>query len=147
MTQVPPNIVTMQDLMEWDSLKQQLNVIKNKEMLLRKKIFGAYFPNPVEGTNTAPLNAGYELKGKYNIDRSVDEAALVALSAEFAKEGIIVDQLIKRKPELVLKNYRELTAEQRHTFDQCLLIKPGSPALEIKLPASARTKNEGDANS
>ena len=48
-----------------------------------------------------------------------------------------------------IKEYRELTAEQTQLFDQCLIVKPGSPALEIVLPkkrAAAGAQNAGDHN-
>jgi hypothetical protein len=54
--------------------------------------------------------------------------------------GINVAALVKWKPELVLKNYRELTDEQKLIFNDCLVIKDGSPALEIVLPAKNKTE-------
>jgi hypothetical protein len=42
----------------------------------------------------------------------------------------------------VLKEYRTLPEEQHQLFDQCLIVKPGSPALEIVLPAKAKKAGE-----
>jgi len=142
MTNIPANTVTPEDLVEWDRLKQKLNKVKAAEMLLRQKIFAAYFPAPKEGTNDAPLAAGWILKGKYTINREVDLGALGALRPQLVKAGIKADDLVQYKPSLVLKEYRTLTAEQVQLFDQVLIVKPGSPALEIVLPAKAKKAGE-----
>lgn len=137
MPRLPENEVTVSDLMEWDRLRVQLTSVRNAEMLLRKKIFNHYFPAPKEGTNTAPLANGYVLKGNFPITRDVDTALLKVLLEQFNEAHISADSLIEYKAALVLRAYRTLTAEQQHLFDQCLIIKPGSPALDIVLPAKA----------
>lgn len=134
MTLIPENQVTQADLAEWYKLQEELKKVKAREMLLRTKIFGYFFASPVEGTNSYDLPDGYVLKGKHTINREVDAGTLVALRDKFAESGISADALVQWKPSLKLKEYRELTAEQMHMFDQCLIIKPGSPALEIVLP-------------
>ena len=146
MTDIPANTVTQADLEEWFRLQEQLKKIKASEMLLRQKIFGAYFPSPEEGTNSAPLADGYVLKGKHTINRELDPGAFGAMrvpdpdsgKSRFEAAGINVDSLVQYKPSLVLKEYRTLTEEQRKLFDQVLIVKPGSPALEIVLPAKAK---------
>lgn len=135
MTTIPPNPVTQADLESWFRMQDQLKKLKAAEMLLRKKIFDAYFPQPAEGTNTAALADGWALKGKYGYNRDVDQGALGALKDQFVAAGISADALVEYKPSLKLKEYRTLTDEQRKLFDRALIIKPGSPALEIVLPA------------
>lgn len=142
MTELPKNTVTQEDLTKWYELKEQLASIKASEMLLRQKIFAGYFPTPVEGTNDAPLADGYVLKGKYSITRDVDPGAIGALKDKLLEAGIKADALVQYKPSLVLKEYRTLTKEQQDLFDQCLIIKPGSPALEIVLPKKAAKAGE-----
>ena len=150
MTNVPANAVTQADLEEWFRLQDQLKKIKASEMLLRQKIFGSYFPSPVEGTNSVALADGWVLKGKHTISREVDPGALGALRTKdeviglspFEAAGINVDKLVQYKPSLVLKEYRTLTEEQRQLFDRALVVKPGSPALEIVLPAKAKKAGE-----
>lgn len=146
MVQIPQNAVSAEDLAEWYRLQDELKKIKAKEMLLRTKIFGFYFPNPEEGTNNFTMPDGYVLKGKHTINREVDAGTLVALRDKFAESGISADALVQWKPSLKLKEYRELTAEQMHMFDQCLIIKPGSPALEIVLPAKTKKAREAAQN-
>jgi len=131
---MPVEVVSQEDLETWYKLQEQLEKIKAQEMELRKKIFTAYFPNPVEGTNSAPLTEGWVLKAVYPIRREPEQAALEVLKEELRAKGIPVDNLIKYKPELVTAMYRQLTDEQRNLFDQVLVIKPGSPQMEVMLP-------------
>lgn len=142
MTSIPNNAVSQEDLAEWYRLQDELKRIKASEMLLRQKIFGAYFPSPQEGTNSAPLADGWVLKGKHTINREIDPGALGAMKEQFAEAGISADSLVQYKPSLVLKEYRTLTEEQRQLFDRALIVKPGSPALEIVLPAKAKKVGE-----
>ena len=145
MVQIPQDTVTQADIDEWYRLQDQLKKIKASEMLLRTKIFKFMFPAPTEGTNSYPLAQGWVAKGKYTINREVDPGALGAYRPKLAEQGINADVLVQYKPSLVLSEYRKLTEEQRQLFDACLIIKPGSPALEIVLPAKAAKKQEGAA--
>lgn len=130
------------DLNEWYRLSALLKEVKAAEMELRKKIFSYCFTTPCEGTNKLEEEAaaslgivgGYVLKGTYNINRKVDEAVAKSLAPEFRSRNINVDALIRWKPDLAIALYRELTQEQRVFFDQCLIISPGSPELEIVMP-------------
>lgn len=142
MVALPENQVTQDDLTAWYQMQDQLKKLRAAEMLLRKKIFAAYFPEPKEGVNSVPLAAGWVMKGDYKIDRSIDEGALGAMRPLFAEHKISVDSLVKYKPELVTRNYRTLTEEQRQLFDRALVVKPGSPSLEIVLPAAAKKAGE-----
>lgn len=151
---IPENEVTLDDLKQWYELHEQLGRIKSAEALLRARIFKAKFPEPKEGTNNVPLNdgTGAVLKAQHKIQRDIDVGTLDALKkaqadavAGLATEvpaapnapKINFDKLVKYKPELITSAYRELTAEERMYFDQCLVIKPGSPQLEIVIPKRA----------
>ncbi len=149
MVEIPPNAVTMQDLLVWDQMQAELKKLKAAEMLLRQKIFKFYFPTPKEGTNTVPLANQYVLKGKHTINREIDIGSFTASKDRFALAGIASDTLVEYKPALKLGIYRELTLEQTQLFDQCLIVKPGAPALEIALPAKAKKagQNASDDNS
>lgn len=140
MAPIPENTVTMEDLIAWQALAEQLSKVKAAEMLLRVKIFKGKFVDPKEGTNKVPLNDGWVLNGERKIDRKVDIAMVNALAipdGPFVQAGINPALLIDWKPELKLSAYRELTVEQREVFDQALTIKDGSPTLKIVLPAAA----------
>jgi hypothetical protein len=145
MVSIPDDVVTAADLAEWYQLKAELGRIKSKEALLRSRIFKFYFPVPTEGTNSADINdgTGAVVKGTHVINRSVDIGALDALKEQQKVEGsnapkINLDELVKWKPEVSISAYRELTEEEQHFFDQCLIIKPGSPQLEITIPKRAK---------
>jgi hypothetical protein len=159
MSPVPPLDLTA-TLAQWEACKQQLNELKLREHTLRQLIFGHCFPAPKEGTNTFVLPSQWQIKGKYPITRDIDVGALDSLKA--AKVGdmldtlramhfavdtlppetpvleavrVPVDVLVVNKPALSTTAYRTLTQEQRQLFDTCLVIKPGSPAIEIAEPA------------
>ena len=141
MTEIPEDVVTGTDLAEWYRVKEELGKLKSKEALLRSRIARFYFPNPVEGTNTEEIGdgTGAVVKLSYVINRTVDQGALDALREAQKVEGsnapkINLDELVKFKPEVVISAYRELTDEEQHFFDQALIIKPGSPQLEITIP-------------
>lgn len=134
MVEVPENEVTQEDLSTWYEMAAQLKKLKAQEILLRKKIFGAAFPDPDEGTNNYDLADGYVLKGKHTIQRDIDEGAFGALKEKLREEKIIPEDLVQYKPSLVKREYNKLTEEEKQLFDQCLIVKPGSPALEIVLP-------------
>lgn len=143
MTAIPENEITAADMQEWYRLKEELTRVKAAEMLLRTKIYHALFKNPVEGTNTLPLQDGWVMKAKRVINRSIDLAALQINSQEdpdthmsaLTSHGINPQKLVAWKPELVLKEYRTLTEEQQKIFNECLVIKDGSPDLSISLSA------------
>jgi hypothetical protein len=138
MVQIPVDEIKQEDIQQWYVLQDQLKKLKASEMLLRIRIFKGLFPNPVEGTNNYPLPEQWVLKGGYKLTRNIDIGSLQAMRERFAAAGVRADSLVEYKPSLVLSEYRTLTDEQRQLFDQCLEIKPGSPSLEIVLPAKAK---------
>lgn len=122
------------DMIEWYTAAEQMEVLKKREAILRVKLFKAFFPTPVEGTNSYELPDGFMMKGIHVINRSVDQAVLTTLATEFAKQQINIAELIKWKPELVKSIYNTLSAEQKQLFDQALVIKEGTPQLDIVMP-------------
>lgn len=136
---IPAPTVTQEEINEWYTLQKQLGEMSFKEMALRKKIFGALFIAPKEGVNTVPLAEGWVMKGDYKINRKVDVASLTTLSPMLKEKGIPVDSLIRYKPDLATKEYRDLqkNPELCKLFEQVLVITVGSPALEIVLPKRA----------
>jgi hypothetical protein len=129
MAQVPENKVTEHDLSVWFKMAEQLKKLRDSEMVLRKRIFSGFFPEPKEGINRVEISNGFNLEVSYPIERKVDEVALDALTPDdWEKVGLSKDVLIKYKPSLVVSAYRQLTDEQRAIFDQILTIKDGSPS-------------------
>lgn len=130
--------VTMQELVEWEKMTRELAILKEKEMTLRKRVYRTFFKDPKEGTNTHQLGEGWLLKAQRKIDRKVDIGTLQALSAEnalFWQHGINANELIDWKPELKIKAFKSLPEDKRKIFEQCLIIKDGSPQVDITLPA------------
>lgn len=142
MVEVPENEVTPADLAQWYKMKQELGRLKSAEALLRAKIAKFFFPAPVEGSrNKVPLNdgTGAQLQLDHTINRSVEIGSLDALRKEIAVEGyngpkLNLDELVKWKPEVNMSAYRALTDEERLFFERALIVKPGSPSLDINIP-------------
>lgn len=135
MSLIPQNQVGSADLVAWYKAKKDLDAAKASEMLLRMKIFNGYFPVPTEGTNTVALDpvngVPYALKAVYPINRKIDDALLLVATPGFREAKLPLDELVQRKPELVISKYRELTAEEQKLFDSVMEIKPGTPALSV----------------
>jgi hypothetical protein len=150
MTTLPETTITAADLAAWYKAKKDLETLRATEMLMRQRIFRHYFPSPKEGTNTAVLPDTYQLKGVHTINRKIVEESMQALCyrpplengafgpSKLEEAGISPQQIIKWKPELAIRVYRELTAEQQHLVDQMLLVDAGSPQLKIEPPAKKR---------
>lgn len=151
MVAIPENDCNLSTLFEWYQVQDQLKRLKVREILLREKLFKHHFPTPKEGTNDLELGPllvaagipddGRVLKGGHVVNRTVDEAALTVLLPALAEAKIPVANLIKRKPELVKGEYNKLTKEEKKLFDQALVIKPGTPSLEVVLPAKRVAKS------
>lgn len=170
MAEIPANVVTdpQAELAVWYTLKQEAAAAILRERTMRARLFAHFFPAPVEGTNTFVLPDGFQLKGKYPISREIDAGALQglrdatvggmreqlkALNLDVSAHaddvpvvvalGISLDKLTKWTPDLVVKEYRTLTAEQRYILDMCMVIKPGSPAMEVVPPSTKGAKAVG----
>ena len=140
MTLIPEREVTLEHLKEWYELKQQLDELKNKEVVIRQFICNGLFKDPVEGVNKHDIadGTGAVAKMTHVINRAVQEEPLEELRKSLETDNNLpkldLDKLIRWKPEVAIKEYRLLTDEERHLFDQALVIKPGMPGLEIMIP-------------
>lgn len=135
--------VTADDLAEWYKMKQKLNKLKGTEAMLRRRIADFFFPNPAEGSkeNKHSLDdcTGAVLQLDHTINRNVDQAELEALREAMFEDGsnlpqLKLDELVRWKPELNKSAYNKLTDDERKVFDRCLIVKPGMPQLDIKIP-------------
>lgn len=137
---------TLADLRKWYELNEQLAQVKAAEAMLRRRIADHFFPNPTEGSKENKFkmaelgdDTGAILQMDHTINRTVLEAELATYKAGMAEEGsnlpqLPLNKLIRYKPELVKAEYTKLTKEERDACDLFLNIKPGMPALEIKIP-------------
>lgn len=127
-------------LIEWSQAKAKLDEAKSlveNEMRLRKQVMTMYFPTPSEGINTYQLEAGWELKATYKIDRKIDEAALPAINVELRGMNVNPDPLVRFKPELDTTAYKSLVQinpEAAKVFEKAMISKPTSPSIELKPP-------------
>lgn len=145
MVEIPEDEFSERDLQEWYKAKQELARVKSREMLLRMKVFRACFPVPKEGTNSFELPDGYVLKATYGLNRDVDMGAFQVLKPMLEENNISADALVQYRASLKKAEYNKLTEEERRLVDQALIIKPGSPSMDIVKPkkkASAGTVGE-----
>jgi hypothetical protein len=104
----PQDIVTKFE--RWMALKATLANDIAEELVLRKEIGAAYFPDaPDEGTSKRDLNAGYSLK--------------------YVK-------VFSWSPKLKLRGYRDCTEAERELIDGIVTTKPGAPTLELVPPTT-----------
>ena len=131
-----------QRLQEWYQEKVRLTALKTHEHLERVALSEYYFKDPREGTNRLELGGGFDLKLDHGYNYKVDEADLDNVAAaDIKKLKLPWDDLFVYKPELHLKTYRSLNAEQKKFVDGLLSITTASPQLSI-VPAANR---EGQA--
>jgi len=130
-------------LAEWyEALKaaEAAKLVVATEQALRKEVAELFFPTPSEGVNSTPLAEGWALKYTYKIDRKLDEAALPAVKAKLQEMEVNTDVLVVMKPSLDTKAYKALVTlnpEGAKIFEQAMIIKPGSPTLELVAPKTA----------
>jgi hypothetical protein len=154
MAQIDADPVTPGELAQWYELRETLAKVKQAEALLRARIYRHYFKDPKEGTNSFDIDdgTGAVLKAQRVIDRKVDVGAFDALRktqneqwGEQRTPGAVpsvpllkLDELVKWKPEVSITEYRKLTDNERAYFEQCLVIKDGSPQLDVVIPKRAK---------
>lgn len=107
------------------------------EMALRKEVVALFFPSPKEGTNNAELPANWKLKYTHKIDRKVDEAAIDAVKIKLREMQVNPDPLLRTLHEVAVTEYKSLiqiNPAAAKVFESALIIKPGSPTLELVPP-------------
>lgn len=117
--------------------KDIMPVVEEERRLRQEVILATWGDKPKEGTNTLELGAGYKLKAVIKIERKVDEAVLPAVKERMKELKLRPDMLFVDKPQLDLKVYRQLTAEQQKVVDEALVIKPSAPTLELVEPGKS----------
>ncbi|QPI18472.1 hypothetical protein [Providencia phage PSTCR7] len=123
----------MQQLAEWYRLADQLRSIKETEMALRTALSRYFFPNPKVGMNKHELPDGAILAMEHKLSYKVLPELMESVRKQCAEMQINIDDYIKSKPELKIKEYKTLTGEAKEVFGQLVEIKPASPTLKITL--------------
>lgn len=121
-------------LAEWLETKQAMSKLQAQERKLRKSLFDAAFPNPKEGTNSLELADGRIFKGKYPMNRSVDETAVGGVIAELRKLGnneVVPEDIFPVKHSLSTSVYRKLPEDVLQIVNNAITTKPGSVSIEV----------------
>lgn len=129
---------------EWWGLKAKINEFKplmepliDSEKKLRLAVVAILWPADKpenEGTQRVELGSGYKLKANVKIDRKVLKDKIYGILEFMKKSEMPTDDLINWEPQLNLKAYRLLTAEQQKVIENALEIKPAAPTLELEEP-------------
>ena len=128
---------TRQLILKWQRTKAMLDRCKARESDLRDQIVDDVFSERTEGTNSAELGHGYEIKCKQPYSYNVDEDELKNVLKEMPRGA--KKKLIKTKVSLIKKGYSALDEEDKEIFDPCLTLTPGKPQLEIVAPKKEET--------
>ncbi len=146
----------LEKIQRWKTLQDTLKEVKAEEMHIRKELCAElYSDNPEEGSNTLKTEIdGVNVKAvlKQPFYRKVDSEAINAgydlLVEKLSKnhlnaDGLATayfDSLFKYKPELHLKNYRQLMEQEdpdaatvKDVLADLVITSPGSPSITIEL--------------
>lgn len=148
------------EVQDWTEAKEALTEAKEKEMSARLTLTSSCFPTPKKGTQRYPLEGGYNVKLAFGWNYSLgvkgkisDQGTevsvydqVVALERDIAALGpegsLLVERLIKWKPELSVTEYEALSRDTaseaevraKALIDELLTVTPKSPTLEIEAP-------------
>lgn len=119
-----------------DRVASEAKPLIEQEQALRKQIFGLVAPmlgdDIREGVNTLNLPEDWVLKATYKLTRTLDQAQFKAVFEQLP-EGT-ADRLLRWTPALETRAFKELPADQKTIFEQCVITKPASPVLELHPP-------------
>jgi len=129
-------------LQKWLDSKKALDAAKATEMTDREAVVAAlgFSEEKVEGTERVDLANGWQLKAvkkqNYNLKNTNGEcdAALDKLEASGPEGKFIAERLVKWKPDLSIKEWRELAPKHQALFAEVLTITPGAVSLELIEP-------------
>lgn len=139
------------DISTWHNLTNKIAELGAQEKDLRAKL-AKYYDNPTEGVNKIVLEFGKELQLTHKINRSVEESELdalrLAMQAEADKQRAennlgnghadyvlsLIDRVFRYKPSLSVKEWKDLSTDDRKLFGEIVTEKPGTPALAIATP-------------
>lgn len=137
-------------VLEWDQAKKQLDIVKAKEIELRRKIVfecGRFTAQKQEGAETLDLGSGWKLKATKKINYSVANkdgeafdvlAKLTAMGSETV--SFLAEKLFSFDARLSTTNYKELgrvNSDAQRLVNQIVTTKEGTPELELKAPPKA----------
>lgn len=147
-----------QTIQRWLSAKEQLALIKEQEMELRKQVSAMLFPTPTKGTQRFPLGNGYAVKLVHKINYKLGDPDLTDKDGAKIKvqeqienvmnavekcgnEGaFLVDRLFKTSYSLYEGEYNKLdpTSPIKQLIDKILTTEDASPSLELESPKEVK---------
>lgn len=122
---------------QWDEAKQRLAIAKSEEYRLRSLLVAVLFdPTKREGTETVDTTFGKlkAIKSQSYSFASADAARtmMLTLAAEFGQEGLFVsNRLIVWKPELIVREWRQLRSDMRDSIQRNVVIKEAATQLSL----------------
>lgn len=127
-------------ILSWKEAKAQLDAVKAKEATIRAALVAAAFPNAKEGVNTLELGNGWQLKAtvkyNYNLDKKNTDNAIEKIEETGEDGKFVAERLVTWKPELSIREYRQLDPKHKVIIDEVLTIKEGAPTVELVEPTA-----------
>lgn len=117
----------MEDLIKkWARIKNDLALIKQKELELREIICHRILGGTIKGTKT--ITAGlYTVSASAKLNTKIDNEELCAIWQDLSQ---LDKDCIEYKPKLIAKNYKGI--DEKSKLHRVIITKPGTPTLTLK---------------
>ena len=119
--------IDISQLAQWETIKNQLDKLKQKELDLRKEICDFILHGQQEGAKKVTIDelvVTATAKVNYNVDADILKDNWYFLSDSEKRA-------IKFKPEIKIKEYKKLK-EIRSKMADFITVKSGTPTLKVK---------------
>lgn len=126
-------------IMAWSTAQSQLAYWKELESQKRIEALTLCFETPPDsGTVNYDLGKGFVLKAVFKENYKLNEKGLDAALDKIEKLGeageLIVNRVIRWKPELSKTEYEAMPPNMRKILDEVITISPGTPSLSLVTP-------------
>jgi hypothetical protein len=132
---------TLTLIQDWIEADEKLLVAKANEIRLRKLLVAALFPkHKEEGSETFELpNPDYKINSMFGLNYKLDKDD-EAIQNVFDRLGRfedgewIIENLFKRKLEIVPKIYNLLPPQYKAIVDEVITLQPSTPQVKFVAP-------------
>jgi len=126
-------------IMKWSTAQSQLAYWKEVEAAARIEVLTLCYETPPDsGTVNYDLGKGFGLKAVFKENYKLDEKKLDGALDRIEKMGeageLIVNRVIRWKPELSKTEYEAMPEAMRAILDEVVTISPGTPSLSLMTP-------------